>query len=103
MRSTRNKPKFIDDLGKMGSFKDFARMAGGAAESLGAVRGQVKSVVNGFLAEMDFVTRDEFERVEALAQKARERQIALEKRLEELEKHLGARTPQTAKTKKAKK
>ncbi len=91
MRSTRDNLKFMDDL---------AKMAGGAAQSLGAVRGQIKSLVNGFLAEMDLVTRDEFEQVEALAQKARERQIALEKRLAELEKSLKTQKPKTAKTQK---
>jgi BMFP domain-containing protein YqiC len=79
MRSTRDNLRFMDDL---------AKVAGGAVQSLGAMRGHVKSLVNGFLAEMDLVTREEFERVEALAQKARERQITLEKRLAALEKKL---------------
>lgn len=77
MRSARDNLKFLDDL---------AKVASGAAQSLGDVRAQVKTIVSGFLAEMDMVTREEFERVEALAQKARERQVALEKRLAALEK-----------------
>jgi BMFP domain-containing protein YqiC len=71
--------RFLDDL---------AKVASGAAQSLGDVRAHVKVLVNGFLAEMDLVTRAEFERVEALAQKARERQVELEKRLSALEKKL---------------
>ncbi len=93
MRSSRDNLKFMDDL---------AKMAGGAAQSFGAIRGQVKALVNGFLAEMDLVTRDEFDQVEALAQKARERQVALEKRLAELEKSLKGQKPKTAKTQKTK-
>lgn len=69
-------------------FEDMIKVASGASQSLGDVRAHVKSLVNGFLTEMDMVTRAEFERVEALAQKARERQVELEKRLSTLEKQL---------------
>ena len=79
MRSARDNLKFMDDL---------AKVAGGAAQSFGAMRTHVKSLVSAFLTEMDLVTREEFERVEALAQKARERQVELEKRLAALEKKL---------------
>lgn len=79
MRSNAPNLKFLDDL---------AKVASGAVQSLGDIRGQVKAMVNGFLSEMDMVTREEFERVEALAQKARERQVELEKRLAALEKNL---------------
>ncbi|MCE9507533.1 MAG: accessory factor UbiK family protein [Alphaproteobacteria bacterium] len=79
MRSGAQNLKFLDDL---------AKVASGAVQSLGDIRGQVKSMVNAFLGEMDIVTREEFERVEALAQKARERQVELEKRLAALEKKL---------------
>ena len=71
---------------KIRLFEDIAKMAGGAMNSMGDVRSQVKSVVRTFLGEMDLVTREEFERVEALAQKARERQLELEKRIAALEK-----------------
>lgn len=79
MRSSAQNLRFLDDL---------AKVASGAVQSLGDIRGQVKSMVNAFLGEMDMVTREEFERVEALAQKARERQVELEKRLAALEKKL---------------
>lgn len=73
---------------KIRLFDDLARMAGGAFQSLGDVKTQVRTLVEGFLSSMDLVTRDEFDRVEALAQKARERQIELEKRLAALEKQI---------------
>jgi BMFP domain-containing protein YqiC len=79
MRSARDNLKFMDDL---------AKVAGGAVQSLGSLREHTKTIVSGFLSEMDLVTRTEFERVEALAQKARERQVELEKRFAALEKQL---------------
>ena len=79
MRSARDNLKFMDDL---------AKVAGGAVQSLGSMRAHIKTIVSSFLSEMDLVTREEFERVEALAQKARERQVELEKRLTVLEKKL---------------
>lgn len=81
MRSARDNLKFMDDL---------AKMAGGAVQSFGSMREHIKTIVSSFLTEMDLVTREEFERVEALAQKARERQVELEKRLASLEKKLKA-------------
>lgn len=81
MRSASQNLKFLEDI---------AKVASGAAQSLGDVRGQVKALVSGFLSEMDVVSREEFDRVEALAQKARERQVVLEKRLTVLEKKLAA-------------
>jgi len=59
MRNKAEKIRFIDDL---------ARVAGGAFQSLGGLREQVKGLMTGLLADMDLVSRDEFERVEALAQ-----------------------------------
>ena len=79
MRSGAQNLRFLDDL---------AKVASGAVQSLGGIRGQAKSMVHTFLGEMNMVTREEFERVEALAQKARERQVELEKRLAALEKQL---------------
>lgn len=91
MRSKRDNLRFMDDLaGALRALNSnlgpARRVAGGAAHSLGSIRTHVKTLVSTFLAEMDLVTRAEFERVEALAQKARERQVELEKRLAALEK-----------------
>ncbi len=45
----------------------------------------VKSMLDRWLADRDFVSRDEFEAVRAMAQKAREENEALSKRIEALE------------------
>lgn len=46
----------------------------------------MKSMMDRWLADRDFVTRDEFEAVRAMAQKAREENEALKARLDALEK-----------------
>ena len=83
MRSTRDNLRFLDDL---------AKVATGAIGSLSEVRTQlralVKERVDETLSRLDMVSRSEFERVEALAEKARARQEDLEKRLSALEKQL---------------
>ena len=67
--------RFLDDL---------ARVANGAAGALSGVREEVEALVRQraerFLADMDLVTRDEFEAVKAVAAKARLEQEALEAR-----------------------
>lgn len=93
MRSATRNLKFLDDL---------ARVASGAVQSMGDVRGQVKTMVTGFLSELDLVTRAEYERVEAMAQKALERQTTLEKRLTALEKTLAGGKTALKKRKKKK-
>lgn len=45
----------------------------------------MKGLVDRWLADRDFVTRDEFEAVRAMAQKAREENAALKARLDALE------------------
>lgn len=45
----------------------------------------MKSLIDRWLADRDFVTRDEFEAVRAMAQKAREENEALKARLAALE------------------
>ncbi len=45
----------------------------------------MKSVVDRWLADRDFVTREEFDAVRAMAQKAREENEALKARLDALE------------------
>lgn len=91
MRSARENLKFMEDM---------ARMATGAMGSFSEIRSQIKGLVkerlDDAMTRMDLVSRAEFERVEAVAVKARERQEQLEKRLAALEKQLKT-------TKKAKK
>lgn len=79
-------------LPNMKFFEDLTKVATGALGSFTEVRQQIRSLVNEgveqVMNQMDMVTRAEFERVEGLAQKARERQIELEKRVAVLEKQL---------------
>ena len=46
----------------------------------------VKSIIDRWLADHDFVTREEFDAVKALAQKAREENENLKARLDAIEK-----------------
>ena len=45
----------------------------------------MKGLIDRWLADRDFVTREEFEAVRAMAQKAREENAALKERLDALE------------------
>ena len=47
----------------------------------------MKSLMDRWLADRDFVTREEFDAVRAMAQKAREENEALKARLDALEKN----------------
>lgn len=49
----------------------------------------MKSLMDRWLADRDFVTREEFDAVRAMAQKAREENEALKTRLAELESRQG--------------
>jgi BMFP domain-containing protein YqiC len=88
-------------------FDDLARMANGALNTLTNLREEVETRVRErverLLAEMDLVTREEFEAAKAMAQKARSEQEALGARLAALEQELqqlkgakAASTPSTA-------
>lgn len=72
--------KILDDLSQlMTNAMGVAQGAKGEAETA------VKGFMDRWLADRDFVTRDEFDAVRAMAQKAREENIALTARLEALE------------------
>lgn len=70
-------------------FDDFAKMmtdAAGAAEGMKTeAQNLFKSQAERFLRDMDVVAREDFEAVKAMAQKAREENEALEKRIAALE------------------
>ncbi len=70
-------------------FDDFARLTnsllGVATGMRGEVEGVLKARLQAILADMDLVTRDEFEAVKAVAVKARSEQEKLEKRVAALE------------------
>ncbi len=68
---------------------DIARVAGGAASVLAGIKEEIEALAKAraerLLAAMDLVTRDEFEAVRAMAQKARAEQEKLGKRIAALE------------------
>jgi BMFP domain-containing protein YqiC len=76
--------KFFDDMSKL--------MTNAMGVAQGA-RSEMETAMKGFLdrwmADRDFVTREEFDAVRAMAQKAREENIALEERIAALEAKLG--------------
>lgn len=79
---TRN--KVLDDLSQlMTNAMGVAQGARAEAETA------MKSLIDRWLADRDFVTREEFDAVRAMAQKAREENEALKARIEALEKGAG--------------
>ena len=76
---------------------DLARVAGGALGALAGVREEVEARLRQqferILSGMDLVTREEFEVVRAMAQKARAEQEKLAKRVAELEAALSRVKP----------
>jgi hypothetical protein len=75
---TRN--KMMDDLSQL--MTNAMGVAQGAREEAETA---MKSVIDRWLADRDFVTREEFDAVRAMAQKAREENAALEARIAALE------------------
>ena len=72
--------KFFDDMSKvMTSAMGVAQGAKEEAETT------MKSWIDRWLADRDFVTREEFDAVQAMARKAREENAELAARLEALE------------------
>ena len=75
---TRN--KIFDDVGQL--MTNAMGVAQGAKDE---AENAFKSMLDRWLADRDFVTREEFDAVRAMAQKAREENEALKSRLEALE------------------
>jgi len=73
-------PKVIDDL---------ARLAGGGLGVLADMRMQIRQEIRSYIDDlamrMDFVPREDFERLELMTQKQAEQIQAIEKKLEKLE------------------
>ncbi|WP_028031558.1 accessory factor UbiK family protein [Gemmobacter nectariphilus] len=74
-------------------FDDLSRLA---TNAMGVAQGArteaenaMKSLLDRWLAERDLVTREEFDAVRAMAQKAREENEALKAKLAEIEARLG--------------
>jgi BMFP domain-containing protein YqiC len=76
-------PRLIDDLAR--------RLAGSVPESLLALRRDLeqnfKGVLQSQLAQLDLVTREEFDVQATVLKRTREKLAALEQRLAELEKN----------------
>ena len=78
---------FLDGLAKL------VTDAAGAAEGARAeVETFVKQRLEKLIADMNFVPRDEFEAVKAMAAKAREENEALARRLDAVEKRDGSQS-----------
>ena len=79
---TRN--KFFDDIGQM--MTNAMGVAQGAREEAETA---LKGLLDRWLADRDFVTREEFDAVRAMAQKAREENEALKARLDAMQSDKG--------------
>jgi BMFP domain-containing protein YqiC len=79
---TRN--KIFDDLSQL--MTNAMGVAQGARDE---AQNAMKSMMDRWLADRDFVTREEFDAVRAMAQKAREENATLLARIEALEKKAG--------------
>jgi BMFP domain-containing protein YqiC len=75
---TRN--KIFDDISQL--MTNAMGVAQGARDEAETA---MKSLIDRWLADRDFVTREEFDAVRAMAQKAREENEALKARIEALE------------------
>jgi BMFP domain-containing protein YqiC len=75
---TRN--RFFDDIGQL--MTNAMGVAQGAREEAETA---MKSMLDRWMADRDFVTREEFDAVRAMAQKAREENEALKARLDAME------------------
>ena len=76
----QSKNKFMDDIGQM--MTNAVGVAQGAKDEAETA---MKSLVDRWLADRNFVTREEFDAVRAMAQKAREENDVLKARMDALE------------------
>jgi BMFP domain-containing protein YqiC len=81
-------------------FDDFVKMLNGAAGTLAGVgreaEASAKARAKEWFGGLDFVSRDEFEAVKAMAAAARDDADALKSRIAALEAQLGAKAPAAA-------
>ena len=77
----QSRNKILDDVSQL--MTNAMGVAQGAREEAETA---VKSVIDRWLADHDFVTREEFDAVKAMAQKAREENENLKARVDALEK-----------------
>ena len=77
----QSRNKILDDVSQL--MTNAMGVAQGAREEAETA---VKSIIDRWLADHDFVTREEFDAVKAMAKKAREENENLKARLDALEK-----------------
>ena len=77
----QSRNKILDDVSQL--MTNAMGVAQGAREEAETA---VKSIIDRWLADHDFVTREEFDAVKAMAQKAREENENLKVRIDALEK-----------------
>ena len=77
----QSRNKILDDVSQL--MTNAMGVAQGAREEAETA---VKSVIDRWLADHDFVTREEFDAVKAMSQKAREENENLKMRLDAIEK-----------------
>ena len=77
----QSRNKILDDVSQL--MTNAMGVAQGAREEAETA---IKSIIDRWLADHDFVTREEFDAVKAMAQKAREENDDLKARLDAIEK-----------------
>ena len=77
----QSRNKILDDVSQL--MTNAMGVAQGAREEAETA---VKSIIDRWLADHDFVTREEFDAIKAMAQKAREENENLKGRLDAIEK-----------------
>ena len=77
----QSRSKILDDVSQL--MTNAMGVAQGAREEAETA---IKSIIDRWLADHDFVTREEFDAVKAMAQKAREQNDDLKARLDAIEK-----------------
>ena len=77
----QSRSKILDDVSQL--MTNAMGVAQGAREEAETA---IKSMIDRWLADHDFVTREEFDAVKAMAQKAREENDNLKARLDAIEK-----------------
>jgi BMFP domain-containing protein YqiC len=83
---TQTQNRIFDELGRL-----FTNAAGAAQGVRQEVETVLKTQAERLIADMDLVTREEFEAVRAMAQLAREENETLKARLEALETELASK------------
>ena len=77
----QSRSKILDDVSQL--MTNAMGVAQGAREEAETA---IKSIIDRWLADHDFITREEFDAVKAMAQKAREENENLKARLDAIEK-----------------